>query len=631
MAPTTHTPAEQAALDGLSMNIAAERLQQLRQLFPEVFAEDKVDFGRLKAALGEAVSAPTNERYGISWPGKSEAFREIQKQTTATLVADKDGSVDFETTENVFIEGENLEVLRVLQKSYYGKVKMIYIDPPYNTGNDSFVYPDDYSERRQEYEQRAGLRDEEGFLNKQDMWRKNAKENGQFHSAWLSMMYPRLYLARNLLREDGVIFVSIDDNEVANLRLLMDEVFGEENFEGHVHWRRRHNQPNDKTKMIGLVAEHILVFARNSETLKKKGVGKLPITGEFSNPDNDPNGEWASKPWKVGSDQTGSSYKIISPSGVEFEGEWMGDENTYRTLLGEGKIYFPKKGEGWPRKKYYKSDREEEGQSATNWFSHTDFGHNQEGNDEATSVFTVKNLFSNPKPSRLLKNLMRIGNLSNNEIVLDFFAGSGTTAHAVMELNKEDGGNRKFICVQMPEKTDESSEAYKAGYHTIADISRARIGKVSEKLRSQQGNTLDFGETPQDTGFKSFKLHTSNFKQWRGDTEGAELAEQIALFVDTTQPATQHENMLFELLLKAGIPLTAKVETVQAGEHSFFSVPDYSLCVVFAAITPEIVEAIRAQAPKQVICLDNLFRDNDQFLTNTRLQLRDDDITLTVI
>jgi adenine specific DNA methylase Mod len=261
-------------------------------------------------------------------------------------------------------------------------------------------------------------------------------------------MNKRLRMAKRLLSERGVIFISIDDNEQANLKLLCDEVFGEKNFQGHIHWRRRHNQPNDKTKMIGLVTEHILVYAKNYEVLKENGVGKIPITATFSNPDNDPKGPWASKPWKTGSDQTGTRYTIISPQGKVFDEEWMGDFDTYNKYFSEGRIYFTNNGKGLPRKKYYKSEREEEGQCATNWWSHEMFGHNQGANDLLTSIFGKKNIFSNPKPIELLKGIINVSLKDNqSSIILDFFAGSGTTLHATMQLNEEDGGKRQCILV----------------------------------------------------------------------------------------------------------------------------------------------------------------------------------------
>lgn len=384
----------------------------------------------------------------------------------------KDGTPGKFDSGNLYIEGDNLEVLKLLQGSYHKRVKMIYIDPPYNTGKD-FVYPDDYRNPIGEYKALTGQTDSDGAA-----MRANPETSGRYHTDWLNMMYPRLILARNLLTDDGVIFISIDDVEVANLRKLCDNVFGEENFEGHIHWRRRHNQPNDKTKMIGLVSEHILAYARSSEDFKKSGVGKLPLTATFTNPDNDPKGPWASKPWKVGSDQSGSRYTIMTPSGIVLNEEWMGDETTYKLFVEEGRIYFPKGGDGMPRKKYYQFEREEEGQCATNWWSFETFGHNQGANDRMTELFGWKNIFSNPKPIELLSGLIKIANVRTSDIILDFFSGSATTAHAVMQLNAEDGGNRKYIMVQLPEVCEEGTEAAKAGYRNICEIGKERIRRA---------------------------------------------------------------------------------------------------------------------------------------------------------
>lgn len=621
-------------ISGYSLDIAADKLQQMKQLFPEVFAEDRIDFVKLKAVLGATVFAPQEERYTLSWPGKHDAFREIQKRTTATLVPNHEDSINFETSGNVFIEGENLEVLRVLQKSYYGKVKMIYIDPPYNTGNDSFVYPDDFAERREEYEQRAGLRDEEGYLHKQDLWRKNAKENGQFHSVWLSMMYPRLYLARNLLRDDGVIFVSIDDNEVANLRLLMDEVFGEENFVAEVVWQRTFASKND-AKYFSTEHEYILLFAKDIESLNINLLQRSEKqNARYVNPDNDIRGPWTSTDLLRMEHRNNSVYPILSPTGKVWIPQpgtsWRHPEAEMKLLIENNEITFGTDGNSKPRRKRFLKDVKQGIIPQTIW-KHEDVGHTQEAKQHLNKLFESASYFDTPKPIRLVKRCLELTTESNS-LILDFFAGSGTTAHAVMELNKEDGGNRKFLCVQMPEPTDEGSEARKAGYRTIADIARARIRKVSEKLQAEQRGALSFGETAQDVGFRSYKLAHSNFKQWRGDVEGTEeIAEQMEIFIDASKPESNQENMLVELLLKAGLPLTARVEAVQAAEHVFYSVRDYGLAIVFDAITPEVVQALRERKPAQVICFDHLFRNNDQFLANTRLQLRDEGIVLTVL
>ena len=610
-------------MDGTSLTPEQEKLNALQQVLPEAFSEGKIDWEKLKATLGENINF-SNERYVLNWAGKSDAFKVLQTPSTKTLVPEKDESLNFDETENIFIEGENLEVLKVLQKSYFGKVKMIYIDPPYNTGNDSFIYPDKFSESKADYEKRVGDKDEDGYMTKDGMFKKNSKENGQYHSNWLNMMMPRLYLAKNLLRQDGVIFVSIDDNEAHNLRLLMNEIFGEDNFEGHIHWRRRHNQPNDKTKMIGLVAEHILCYAKSSAYLKEYGVGKLPITGKFTNPDNDPKGDWASKPWKVGSDQSGSTYTIVAPSGTSFTEEWMGEENTFKKLLADNRIIFTKSGEGLPRKKYYKFEREEEGQCATNWWSHEIFGHNQEGNDELTTLFDgIKNIFSNPKPTLLIKSLCQIANVKSNDIVLDFFAGSGSTGDCLFKYYKE-GVKARFILVQLPEIIDENDTEQKQTItflkenkkpYTIAELSKERL------RRSSVAN--------EGSGFKVLKLEDSNFRQWQ-QVEGKDakaLAEQMKLFVDPVSESATIENMVYELLLKSGKDLNSPIEK----KDNYFKISSNELVLLLEKATKEIIDSVITETPIKVIALDKLFKGNDQLKTNTVLQMKDAGIEFKTI
>ncbi len=369
----------------------------------------------------------THKKYGLVWEDKPEDVEErlrdelpvLREVKERAILAPSHGGGQGDAPNHILIEGDNLEALTALSYTHEGKVDVIYIDPPYNTGNKDFVYND-------------------SFVDSEDSYR---------HSKWLSFMNKRLKIAKRLLSDKGVIFISIDDNEQAQLKLLCDEVFNRSNFQGHIHWRRRHNQPNDKTKMIGLVAEHILVYSKNAIALKEFGVGKIPLTANFTNPDNDPRGPWASKPWKTGSDQGGSRYVIVSPKGDSFDEEWMGDNNTYEELLADKRIYFPNNGHGLPRKKYYQSEREEEGQCATNWWPHEQFGHNQGANDLITGILGTKNMFSNPKPIELLKGILRIANISKDNTILDFFAGSGTTLHATMQLNAEDGGHRQCILV----------------------------------------------------------------------------------------------------------------------------------------------------------------------------------------
>jgi adenine-specific DNA-methyltransferase len=356
---------------------------------------------------------------------------------------------DLSDGESLVVEGDSLPVLKALLPAFEGRVKLVTIDPPYNTKNDG-IYADDFGG----------------------------------HARWLDLIYPRLLLGRRFLRPDGVVFVSIDESELGRLLLVMDEVFGEENREGVICWRRRYNQPNDKTKMIAKVAEFIVGYARDARALKASGVGKVDLTGAFANPDDDPRGDWASKPWKVGSDQSGSRYVIVTPAGVAYDETWMGEASTFRALVADGRIVFPSGGRGSPRKKYFRKERELEGQSATNWWPCDAFGHNQGANAQLTRLFGTKNVFSNPKPLELLRGLLQIANVGGDDWVLDFFAGSGTTGHAVAARNAEDGGHRRFLLVQAPEAVPPGAPARALGLHTIPDILRERLRRAGADFRS---------------------------------------------------------------------------------------------------------------------------------------------------
>ncbi len=625
-------------LDGLSMNIEQTNKDKLKTVFPECFAEGKLDIDKLLGLCGEYIDNDF-EKYKFEWKGKADCLKLAQKRSAGTLRPCPEESVNFDTTQNLYIEGDNLEVLKLLQSAYYRKVKMIYIDPPYNTGND-FVYADDFADPLARYKEVT-----------QQTTKSNPETMGRFHTNWLNMMYPRLRLAANLLRDDGVIFISIDDNEVANLRKICDEVFGEENFEGHIHWRRRHNQPNDKTKMIGLVAEHILVYAKFADKFKEVGVGKIDLTGDFSNPDNDSRVEWATKPWKVGSDQSGSRYTIVSPTGKIFDEEWMGEETTYKELLSDNRIIFPKGGDGMPRKKYFKYEREEEGQCATNWWSHEQFGHNQGANDCMTSLFGVKNVFSNPKPVELIRGLIQIANVKEDDMVLDFFSGSATTAHAVMALNNEDSQRRNFVLVQLPEDLDKNfnSAVGKAKAqlkvsidflesinkpHTLSEIGKERIRRVGRKILSEveeQNKQLKLGEEEKilpDVGFRVFKLDASNLKTW-DNTPVAEDDMQLLLdrmngMIHRVKPDRSDIDMIYEIMLKLGVPLTYSVGKIEVNGKTAYTVGDDCLLLICLAedVRPEDVEAMAEYAPAKVIIARDSFSD-DTAMANAHYILRE--------
>lgn len=652
-----------------STDFVAENIETLKKLFPTIVKEGKIDIKELQALLGEEVETE-EEYYHFTWAGKSMARREANKLSTGTLRPDKESSKNWDTTQNLFIEGDNLEVLKLLHKSYANKVKMIYIDPPYNTGKD-FVYKDNYNDNLGNYLQITGQLDEDGKKT-----RTNSESDGRFHSNWLNMMYPRLKLARNLLKDDGVIFISIDDNEVSNLKKICDEIFGEENFEGQIHWRRRHNQPNDKTKLIGLVAEHIIVYAKSSLKLKAFGVGKLPLTGTFSNPDKDHRGPWASKPWKVGSDQNGSKYVIETPTGIKYDEEWMGERTTYDQLLADNRIIFSDNGNGLPRKKYFKYEREEEGQCATNWWSSENFGHNQEGNSELTDLFNgIKNVFSNPKNTKLLNSIIQLSNVKENEIILDFFAGSGSTAHALFKSVLDDGKTKRFILVQLQEDLDKalltsdskSKKNIEAAIglldsvhkkHVISEITKERIRRAGDKLKNDQELKLTeakgkligivaqiekaggmFADDPKvtalqeqqqelidqiteiehsivtlDIGFKAFKLDSSNIRTWDGNPDS--LDANLFTAASNIKEDRTEEDVLYEILLKYGLDLTMPIQDRVVGGKQVFNIGLGALFICLGDnITTSVAEGIGAwkeelqPATTKVIFKDTGFTD----------------------
>ena len=581
---------------------AEANLAAFAELFPGVLQDGVLDAARLGEALGIAVAGLKDgkERFGLMWAGRQNAVEALQAPSYAALVPDQENSVNWDSAENVFIEGDNLEVLKLMQNAYNDEFKLIYMDPPYNTGKD-FVYNDDFSDPVRRYLEVTGQVDVAG-----NRLVANLETSGRKHSNWLTMMLPRLSLARNLLRADGILAISIDDNEVANLRLMLDEVFGPENFEGHIHWRRRHNQPNDPTKMIALVAEHILVYARDSQAFKRAGVGKLPITGEFSNPDGDPRGPWGSKPWKVGSGQGGSSYTILAPSGTEMTGQWMGERDTFDRLLREGRIYFPNGGKGSPRKKYYQRERALEGQSATNWWPHDKFGHNQEASAEVDELFDGKNVFSNPKSTTLLAALMQIANVGPEDLVGDFFAGSGSTAHAVMKLNAQDGGRRRSVSVTLREEIKDGEPGFHLGYRWISDLCLDRIKKASSKL----------GAT---SGLRVFRLGPSAFQIPR--------LEDGYLDIGSTRNIGGEPNSreLMQILLSAGSRLDAEIAIVSEGLYLCRN----RLISIKAALDEANVMQLQSYFSRisSLLCLEDGFAGKDDLKANLYFACKKANIT----
>ncbi len=624
-----------AKVNPASLDILAERIDELKRLFPETVREGQIDFDRLKKILdGSLIGDAEGERYGLSWAGKNDCFRQIQEPTTATLKPVRKESIDFDTTKNLFIEGDNLQVLKVLQKSFYGAVKMIYIDPPYNTGNDSFIYPDRFAESQQAYLKRIGDKDAEGNLIKDGFRRKNSRDAGHFHSNWLSMMYPRLFLARNLLRQDGVIFVSIDDNEVHNLRMIMNEIFGEENFVANVIWQKKYTRSND-AKWFSDNHDHILVYGKSKEILK---FSQLPRTEEqisaYANPDNHPKGPWKPTPLHAKSGSNTREYKF--KNGII----WKPPQGTFRRyndasmqiMEDNDEIWFGEDGNQTPQRKSFLSEVKEGVTPVTIW-SYKEAGHNHEANNELKEL-DLTGYFTNPKPTRLLKLIVHLScDIKKTDIVLDFFAGSCTTAHAVMQLNAEDGGNRKFICVQMAEPCDEGSEAFKAGFRTIADIGKERIRRAAKKIAKESEGKLDFEGSKPDLGFKVFKLDESNFKEWRSDVKTAETLErQMFEFIDNVKPNANKEHILFELILKSGLDLNVPIEECKMNDGVYYRIDEGKLIISLAdKITKKLVDAILKEKPEKALCLDRAFENNDQLKTNTILQMEAAKIEFKVI
>jgi len=600
-----------------SINKVDENVERISKLFPncvtETIVDDKltkvIDFDMLRQELSSFVVEGREERYQFTWPDKKKSVLLANAPINKTLRPCREESINFDTTENLYIEGDNLEVLKLLQETYLGKIKMIYIDPPYNTGND-FVYEDDFAQDAGDYIANSGQYDTDG-----NRLVQNTESNGRFHTDWLNMIYPRLKLAKDLLADDGVIFVSIDDNELDNLMKMSCEVFGADNYEACITWRRRTNQPNDKTKMIAKVAENIIVFSKNSRILsERKAFHGVPLTderrNEYKNSDNDPRGSWSTNPWKAAVGRGGTYYSITTPKGVKYSETWYGNEQTFNSLLNEGRVYWTDDGMGVPRIKIYLSDAERDGQAAINFFMHERFGSNQEGSAEVEQLFSQKGLFDNPKPTRLLRALTQLAS-NNDSIILDFFSGSATTAHAVMQLNAEDDGQRKFIMVQLPEETDEKSEAYKAGYKNICEIGEERIRRAGNKIIDEAGLTAQ----NLDIGFRVLKCDSSNMKEvYYSPSEYT--PSLFSSLTDNIKDDRTPEDLLFQVMLDLGVLLSSKIEETTIAGKKVFSVADGYLITCFDEdITDEIIKEIAQKKPYYFVMRDGGYA-SDSVATN---------------
>ena len=607
------------SLDGVERNI-----ELIGKLFPnaitEVMRDGKVehaiDFDVLRQELSDSIVEGREERYQFTWPDKKKAMLAANAPITATLrpvAADsvgKDGTPGGFDSENLYIEGDNLEVLKLLQETYLGKVKMIYIDPPYNTGND-FVYEDDFAQSAADYMDNSGQYDEEG-----NRLVTNTESNGRFHTDWLNMIYPRLKIAKDLLADDGVIFISIDDNEQENLKKCCDEVFGATNFIAQMVWQKRTSP--DARRIISAGHEYILAYVKNID-IGHEVLNSLPFDdsdyARYKNPDNDPNGPWISTDCTAqgGHGTKEQFYDMITPSGRVVKLQeglcWRYTKKRMDEEIAAGHIWFGTDGNGVPRKKTYLADRT--GKTMWTWWPNTEVGHTQEATKEIASLMGKSGLMDFPKPTRLMKRLVHIAS-QKDSIILDFFSGSATTAHAVMQLNAEDGGHRKFIMVQLPEKTDEKSEAYKAGYKNICEIGKERIRRAGRKIKEDAGLTAP---ADLDIGFRCLRLDESNMKPvyYTPDEVGQ---QDLFSLVDNVKEDRTPEDLLFQVMLDLGVLLSSSIEVKEIAGKKVFNVADGFLLACFDHdVTEETVKAIARMKPYYAVFRDSSMA-NDSVATN---------------
>lgn len=599
------------SVDGIQLNLEA-----LYQIAPSCFTEVKddktgelrhvVNFKTLRQLLGDNAVEDADEMYQFTCPGKQEARREAARPTTKTLRPVVEDSVDWDNTQNLYIEGDNLEVLKLLQKSYMGKVKMIYIDPPYNTGND-FVYDDDFAVSQDDYDLFAGNIDELG-----NRYRKNTETNGRFHSDWCSMMYSRLMVARSLLTEDGVIFISIDDHEQKNIRNICDEIFGESNFVSNFIWEKRLNRENRKE--VSSRHDYILCYIKQKSE-QQRSLLLLPMNekalSNYGNPDNDPRGLWKSDPAhaQAGHGTKAQFYTLTAPNGKKHDlpsGRcWLYTEPVMNEAIKENRIWFGKDGNGVPRIKTYLNAKER-GLTPESLLFAKDVSTNEIAKNELKRLFDGIAVFETPKPVELLKYFAIIASKSG-DIILDFFSGSSATAHAVMQLNAEDCGNRKYIMVQLPEETPEDSEARKAGYDTIPEIAKERIRRAGKKIKEESPLTTQ----KLDTGFRVFRLADSNFEEVKKAPAEYDQS-QLDLFLNNVKSDRTDLDLLFGAMLSWGVQLSLPMTSEEVDGKMIYSVNDGDLVACFADdITENIVKAMADKQPLRVLFRDSCFARDD--------------------
>jgi len=591
--------------------------EQLKKLFPHAISVDEngkyvIDPQKLQMSLDPSKANIREDGYGLNWVGKKEAYHTAFSKNYKVLKPLKEDSKNWDETENILIKGDNLDALKILRHNYFESIKMIYIDPPYNTKNDGFVYNDNFTSSTEQ------TLEELGYDREYIDYIENI-QGAKTHSGWLSFMYPRLLLARDLLKDDGVIFISIDDNEVAQLRLLCDEVFGEENFVANLIWEKKFSPQND-AKWFSDNHDHILVYAKNKEIWRPKKLSRSEETNSrFTNPDNDPRGDWASSDMTVKTYSEKYDYPITTPSGKEIyptKGRcWSISKEKFHELIKDNRIWFGKKGENVPRYKTFLSEVNEGIVPLTIW-KYSDVGHNQEALQELKSLFDGESYFDTPKPTKLISQILKIAT-KDNDLILDFFAGSGTTAHAVMDLNAKDGGNRKYICVQWAEATPEKSEARKAGYETIFDITCERIKRAGEKiigseaLASPKESSL-FGGTkvplPIDVGFCTFEV-VEDVKQKIYQKSLEEMTQEDLLSFTNKPSIENNEEILYNLFVAENLPLSTKYETL-IEEKLFLAC---NVAFVLGDITSdELVEALRDKKACEYITVYSPNISNDK-------------------
>ena len=600
-----------------SSNGVEDNITKIAQLFPDCVTETVdersgqpkhlIDFEKLKQNLSDSVMSERAERYQFTWPDKSKAIVLANSPINATLRPCREDSVDFDNTQNLYIEGDNLDVLKCLKETYLHKVKMIYIDPPYNTGND-FVYEDDFAQSSEEYLANSGQFDEQG-----NRMFTNAESNGRFHTDWLNMIYPRLKVARDLLTDDGVIFISIDDNEVENLRKVCDEVFGEQNFIATLIWERAFAPKND-AKFISSSHDYIVMCAKRIENFK---IGRLERTQEanarYSNPDNDPRGVWTSGDMLVKTYNKSCDYPITTPSGKivnPVPGRcWRFSEESFLEKVKDNRIWFGPEGNGVPRVKRFLSELKFEGMAPTSILFHKEVGHSQEGSKEVTALFGDKGVFDGPKPVRLLQRLLTLANLDDNSIILDFFSGSASTAHAVMKMNAEKQKHCPFIMVQLPEHISEKKK--EQGYETVCEIGKERIRRAGKKIKEESPLTTQ----DLDTGFRVLKLDSTNMQDIYyspKDISQADLFSQV----DNVKPDRTGEDLLFQVMLELGATLDSKIETTTVAGKTIYNVAEGYLVACFDPdVTDDVVKAIAQMQPAYAVLRDTSMKD-DSTTTN---------------